>query len=167
MDRQKIVPESEEVELSLNKSCRICMEGDSSFALLSPCKCSGSIKYIHEECLKTWLVSHNEDLSESCCELCKTPLLMEFTMKHKCQIKNSCNNGLNSCVFVPIFIAIVIILFVIVYLLSDKYLSSSSGSDEKGYTIALIITCGLSGIILSVLIFTSIKDACFIPSLED
>ena len=159
---------NEDAEISLNKQCRICMEGENtSSPLLSPCKCSGSIRYIHEECLKTWLVSHNEDIAESCCELCKTPLLMEFKMQHKCQPRQSCGSGLNSCMFVPILVAIVIILFIIVYLLADRYLTSTSGSEEKGYTIALIITCAISGIILSILIVNSLKDACFIPQLDE
>jgi hypothetical protein len=69
--------------------------------------------------------------------------------------------------FVPVLAAIVIILFIIVYLLADRYLSSSSGSEEKGYTIALIITCSISGLILTVLIVTSLKEACFVTHLED
>jgi E3 ubiquitin-protein ligase MARCH1/8 len=24
--------------------------------LISPCKCKGSVKFIHEECLKTWIL---------------------------------------------------------------------------------------------------------------
>ena len=169
MDVPKVVPMiNEDAEISLNRQCRICMEGENSTSpLLSPCKCAGSIKYIHEECLKTWLVSHNEDIAESCCELCKTPLLVEFKMRHKCQPRQSCGNGLNSCMFVPILVAIVVILFIIVYLLSDRFLTSASSSEEKGYTIALIITCSLSGIILSILIVNSVKDACLIPQLDE
>jgi RING-variant domain len=167
MDNSKVAPIAEP-ELSPTRTCRICMEGESlSLQLLSPCKCSGSIKYIHEECLKTWLVSHMEDIAESSCEVCKTPLLMEFKINHKCNVRNSCNNGINSCMFIPVLVAIVIILFVIVYLLTQRYLSSSSDSEERGYTIALIITCSLSGCVLSLLILTSLKEACIVPSLEN
>lgn len=167
MDTSKVIP-IEEPNMSLGKTCRICMEGEiETSQLLSPCKCSGSIKYIHEECLKTWLVSHCEDLADATCELCKSGLLMEFKMRYKCNPKQSCTSGLNSCMFVPVLGAIVIILFIIVYLLADRYLNSSSGSEEKGYTIALIITCAVSGIILSGLIVTSLKEACFQAKLDD
>jgi hypothetical protein len=42
----------------LTKICRICyMEEDSDIKnpLVQPCKCSGSMKYIHLNCLKQWL----------------------------------------------------------------------------------------------------------------
>lgn len=40
-----------------NPSCRICLEQDSLDKLISPCNCDGTIKYIHMDCLKTWLLS--------------------------------------------------------------------------------------------------------------
>ena len=71
-----------------NKICRICyMEEDDSKnnPLLDPCTCSGSMKYIHYNCLKHWVNSKCytkvETLNQCCsiykikpleCELCKT-----------------------------------------------------------------------------------------------
>ncbi|KAK0306371.1 hypothetical protein LTR01_006229 [Friedmanniomyces endolithicus] len=51
-------------------TCRICRsEGTHDEPLFYPCKCSGSIKYVHQECLMEWLGhSHKKH-----CELCKTP----------------------------------------------------------------------------------------------
>ncbi|RDA85533.1 hypothetical protein CP532_3324 [Ophiocordyceps camponoti-leonardi (nom. inval.)] len=49
--------------------CRICRgEGTASEPLFYPCKCSGSIKYVHQDCLMEWL-SHSQ---KKYCELCKT-----------------------------------------------------------------------------------------------
>lgn len=155
-------------EITIERTCRICMEPENQDnPLISPCKCLGTIRYIHEECLKTWLVSHFEDIAKSCCELCKTSFSMEFKMKSKCQPKNSCSAGLSSCMFIPILSAIVIILFVIICLLTDRYLTTSSADEEKVYTIALIITCAISSLILTILIINSLKSACFIPQLEE
>ncbi|RYP40392.1 hypothetical protein DL767_001747 [Monosporascus sp. MG133] len=51
-------------------TCRICRgEGTSDEPLFYPCKCSGSIKYVHQDCLMEWL-SHSQ---KKHCELCKTP----------------------------------------------------------------------------------------------
>ncbi|KAH8674331.1 hypothetical protein BX600DRAFT_378335 [Xylariales sp. PMI_506] len=51
-------------------TCRICRgEGTASEPLFYPCKCSGSIKYVHQDCLMEWL-SHSQ---KKHCELCKTP----------------------------------------------------------------------------------------------
>ena len=65
VQKKKMEPTEEEVD-----SCRICRsEGTSDQQLFYPCKCSGSIKYVHQECLMEWL-SHTQ---KKYCELCKTP----------------------------------------------------------------------------------------------
>jgi hypothetical protein len=65
--------------------CKICWGDEQSVEnpLLSSCKCDGSVRFIHYECLSHWLkqkMTLKED--ESCCsytwkqfecELCKTP----------------------------------------------------------------------------------------------
>ncbi|KAF2232178.1 hypothetical protein EV356DRAFT_470512, partial [Viridothelium virens] len=51
-------------------TCRICRgEGTDDEPLFYPCKCSGSIKFVHQDCLMEWL-SHSH---KKHCELCKTP----------------------------------------------------------------------------------------------
>ncbi|KAK2762599.1 hypothetical protein FQN54_000772 [Arachnomyces sp. PD_36] len=51
-------------------TCRICRaEGSEDEPLFYPCKCSGSIKFVHQPCLMEWL-SHSQ---KKYCELCKTP----------------------------------------------------------------------------------------------
>ncbi|KAJ5502958.1 Zinc finger RING-CH-type [Penicillium fimorum] len=51
-------------------TCRICHgEATEEESLFYPCKCSGSIKFVHQICLVEWL-SHSQ---KKHCELCKTP----------------------------------------------------------------------------------------------
>ena len=51
-------------------TCRICRgEGSKDEPLFYPCKCSGSIKFVHQSCLMEWL-SHSQ---KKHCELCKIP----------------------------------------------------------------------------------------------
>lgn len=68
------------------KMCRICLssEQNSIDPLISPCKCSGSMKWIHLDCLRRWLSNKIETVEDDIiriyawkdlgCELCKTPL---------------------------------------------------------------------------------------------
>jgi hypothetical protein len=73
----------------LAKICRICYmeeDSDSKNPLVQPCKCSGSMKYIHLNCLKQWLFTKSCTRLEKKknfsifiikpveCELCKTKL---------------------------------------------------------------------------------------------
>ena len=75
-----------EKEESKYKICRICYSEEESDdnPLIQPCICSGSMKYIHLECLKHWLrtsIFEQIENTNSCCiylyktpecELCKT-----------------------------------------------------------------------------------------------
>ncbi len=54
-------------------SCRICQQ--SSGKLLQPCACKGSVGFIHNSCLNTWLDTKGEDV----CELCETKYTIEGT----------------------------------------------------------------------------------------
>jgi hypothetical protein len=50
-----------------DRVCRVChCEGDESRPLYHPCKCSGTIRYIHQDCLRNWL----EFSKKQTCELC-------------------------------------------------------------------------------------------------
>lgn len=56
------------------RECRICRgEDEPGRPLLHPCRCSGSIKYTHEDCLVNWL----SQSGSSRCELCNHPFRFE------------------------------------------------------------------------------------------
>lgn len=39
--------------------CRICQMGETSSSnpLIEPCRCTGSLQYVHQDCIKKWLRS--------------------------------------------------------------------------------------------------------------
>ena len=47
--------------------CRICYEDDKISNLLTPCYCKGTMKYVHQECLLTWMKMSQKNK----CEMCK------------------------------------------------------------------------------------------------
>ncbi|CUM46852.1 uncharacterized protein AC631_02003 [Debaryomyces fabryi] len=56
----------------VENNCRVCRgEGTLSQPLLHPCKCRGSIKYIHQDCLLEWLKHSNKSTKK--CDICNTP----------------------------------------------------------------------------------------------
>ena len=71
-------------------TCKICLtdSSDSANPLISPCKCSGSMKYIHLECLRHWMQSRMVDRkTDHCltfswksldCEICKSNIPFSF-----------------------------------------------------------------------------------------
>lgn len=57
---------------STDHTCRICRgEATSSQPLYHPCKCRGSIKYIHQDCLMEWLKHSNKSTEK--CDICNSP----------------------------------------------------------------------------------------------
>lgn len=69
--------------------CRICFEGDiEGSPLISSCSCKGTIKYIHENCLKNWILSLNQDQFDYKCDICKYPLQMKIKYKTVISFKN-------------------------------------------------------------------------------
>jgi len=80
---RKLKNESVEVNNS-KRTCRICYNLEEDSTLIAPCKCSGSMKYIHFRCLQKWLKSKvliKQTITDYCytyiiqnieCELCKT-----------------------------------------------------------------------------------------------
>lgn len=74
-------------------SCRVCLSDDYDInnPLISPCKCSGTMKNIHFECLKNWLKSKiiirkfefmtNFSYKQLECELCKSGLPLNYKTK--------------------------------------------------------------------------------------
>ncbi len=93
------VVELDKVNVDVNKetqeelqTCRICLSDtpDPDDPFFSPCKCTGTMKYIHVKCLQQWLKSklHTKHSSNSIaiywktleCELCKTPYPSKFEL---------------------------------------------------------------------------------------
>ncbi|XP_039995403.1 E3 ubiquitin-protein ligase MARCH8 isoform X2 [Xiphias gladius] len=58
--------------------CRIChCEGDDESPLITPCHCTGSLRFVHQACLQQWIKSSDT----RCCELCKYEFIMETKLK--------------------------------------------------------------------------------------
>lgn len=57
---------------------RIChCEGDDDCPLIMPCRCTGSLSFVHQGCLNQWIKSSDT----RCCELCKFDFVMETKLK--------------------------------------------------------------------------------------
>ncbi|XP_029013597.1 uncharacterized protein marchf1 isoform X2 [Betta splendens] len=70
---QRLCSDDSELEV-----CRIChCEGDDECPLLMPCRCTGSLSFVHQACLNQWIKSSDT----RCCELCKFDFVMEMKLK--------------------------------------------------------------------------------------
>ncbi|XP_049910229.1 E3 ubiquitin-protein ligase MARCH7 [Epinephelus moara] len=76
-----LLEDSDEEEGDL---CRICQMGEelASNPLIQPCRCTGSLQYVHQECIKRWLrskIGSGTNLEAiTTCELCKEKLRLNI-----------------------------------------------------------------------------------------
>ncbi|KAG8001299.1 E3 ubiquitin-protein ligase MARCH7 [Nibea albiflora] len=76
-----LLEDSDEEEGDL---CRICQMGEESMSnpLIQPCRCTGSLQYVHQECIKRWLrskIGSGTNLEAiTTCELCKEKLRLNI-----------------------------------------------------------------------------------------
>ena len=94
-DKEMISKNYEKNDESNYAICRICLCSSASDEnpLLSLCKCTGSLKYCHYECLNEWLASRIKEKTSSCfiflasknltCEICKEKFPISFEYKNK------------------------------------------------------------------------------------
>lgn len=147
--------------------CRICLEPESTAnKFIAPCLCTGSVKYVHEECLKTWIVSQADDCSVSKCELCKYAFVMDFNISTHCSLKQALTDGLSQCLFIPMMLIVLCMLCLILFLLLDKFIQGDKVKDEKGYLISLFITCLMSACVIVYLIVNAFRESCCAERLD-
>ena len=62
---------------SAEKECRICYDDTNRNSMISPCNCSGSMKYVHKQCLLSWVnTTHNVN-----CDVCNVQYNCHFIMR--------------------------------------------------------------------------------------
>lgn len=81
----------EEAEEVLKSPCRICHCAEETRAdpLVAPCRCDGSLKYVHNSCQQAWLRrlrTQRPGLLDWKCELCRTKLACRTTLSVRVQI---------------------------------------------------------------------------------
>ena len=119
------------------------------------------MKYIHEECLKIWLLSQDKDLSTSECDVCKTLFTMKINTATKCTCKNYWNECLGMFIFPVLLVLMASILTVILLFLIQGIQDHKSSAGEQTYLILLMLACAVIVIIIFIIFIKSVKRGCF------
>ncbi|KAJ4944397.1 hypothetical protein JOQ06_012941 [Pogonophryne albipinna] len=130
--------------------CRIChCEGDDECALITPCRCTGSLSFVHQFCLNQWIRSSDT----RCCELCKFDFVMEMSLKPLCMWERlNMSTGERRKIFFSVvfhLLAVTCILlsvFVLVMRTSEEIKIGRNGVLEWPFWTKLImVAIGLTG----------------------
>jgi len=94
------------------KECRFCLlEGfinDKVDPLVQPCKCSGSIAYVHKQCLIKWRRTDVRPNQDTNCPLCKSVYDNRIVPFFKMEAIPSYNNNLMRFLLNPIYTLVAI-----------------------------------------------------------
>jgi len=62
------------------KVCRICLDSEETLEnpLIAPCKCAGSMRYVHRECLDEWRVTCFNPKALVGCTICHAPFSIRY-----------------------------------------------------------------------------------------
>ena len=141
-------------------TCRICFESNSE-PLIVPCRCDGSLKYIHESCLKCWIKAKHSAVDSSYCELCQSQFVM--SIKYSTKVKCSANSGElrpHSQLAFVLTIALLIVFAVSGYVTEQLLFQSPSQSVRICLALLLVILLVALISVLSILAGLC-KKLCF------
>lgn len=149
-----------------DNQCRICFDNNTTEnPFITPCRCAGSVKFVHEECLKTWILSQETDLSTSECEVCKVKYKMKFVIKTKCDPNEACKMHCSRALSLPLLVVVLSVLILVIYILSYRLATESTNESVQGYSAAIIIICLASGVVVVLLIYNAIKSSMCLSKL--
>ena len=98
--------------------CRICLESEinaETGEFISPCECTGSVKYVHEECLKKWIASSRISIDKAKCELCHVKLLISInTKQYYCYKQKFTKRDYQG---VGLIVLLLILLYILIHLM--------------------------------------------------
>ncbi len=123
-NNQKVLEDNNNNNLNSQeeKICRICYENDSKEKLYCPCKCDGTIKWIHKSCLDKW-----KDISgKNYCSQCN------YKYVYKKEYKYLIYKYLDNKIFPKILTFLFLILSIITTGLISKFLLKLVNPNKYG-----------------------------------
>ncbi|XP_041119630.1 E3 ubiquitin-protein ligase MARCHF7-like isoform X2 [Polyodon spathula] len=119
--------------------CRICQmgEGSPSNPLIEPCKCTGSLQFVHQECMKKWLqskINSGSDLDAiTTCELCKQKLHLHIENFDIDELYRTRSNERAEYEFISCGLYLVVLLHLCEQRFSDMLGAASEASAHAGF----------------------------------
>jgi hypothetical protein len=143
------------------KLCRYCLDTElPANRLISPCACKGSMKFVHEDCLKVWISLQPSSADSHKCDLCKTELKIEMKFSRHCSFKNFGKHCFKILTF-PVLIVFITCVYitVLVYLIKGN-IQGSLKLSETLYLLLILCSCFTLVTAMTVMLYRSIRDGC-------
>lgn len=137
-------------------TCKICLEINSKYTeveeekFISPCLCQGTMKWVHESCLKKWIPTQVRKTGKAECEICKCKYKIKFTIREVYSSEKMCSFLERFFTFLGI---ICLMLFIIDFVIYSIVVNIVKFSEEEKQKFTLILSLTGVGIVLLVIGF--------------
>ena len=129
--------------------CKICYEQSSEEKpIYRPCKCQGSMQYIHLECLKHWVGDKDVTVEKPNCEICMYEYRLLFEYEYHYSHKKTMNMMKNLLLVVIVSIVILVLLDVLIMVIIGSVTLFTDELKEKILHVIVGISCGIIVVIL-------------------
>ncbi|CAD8058799.1 unnamed protein product [Paramecium sonneborni] len=152
-------------KVSKKQICRICICEEETSKFIAPCKCKGTSEFVHQECLKMWILEqygvnkiYNDELF---CEVCQHKFDFDVDFNDKFDINQfkRIKNKTKLCWLIQIF-------FIILFIFGSIQISLSFGIDSLA-TVAIIVVFGLITISLIIYLAFNCSTAHTVQMIEN
>jgi len=150
-------------------TCRICLENNENNNVIqttaaeaeehfiSPCVCHGTMKYVHESCLKKWIPSQVKKISKAECEICKTEYKIKFKSKLVYNSEKMCQFLERFFTFIGIVSLLLFVLSFVIYSIVVNVVKFSA-NEKDVFTLVLSLSCVVVILIVVAVILRNYKS---------
>jgi hypothetical protein len=131
-----------EITINIDKYCRICFEQDENI-YISPCLCTGSMEFVHEDCLKNWILGKYTQFNSAKCEVCKQSFNLATVKKFTCKRYLSNSEWVSFGYRLILYLIILTILAIVSFLSFSRFLDFRKAMGQS-----IAILCVFSFFIL-------------------
>ena len=143
------------------KVCRICFEEETKDKpVINPCKCKGSSKYIHEDCLSTWMLAQDFSNNEKKCEVCRYAYKIKVKSIKKCDPRESFYQNPQFVCYLCILVIVTLLLIILIYVTIDR--DFVDPEENIYYFLGLMIIFGLALVCSFIVIAKLIKGILYV-----
>lgn len=133
--------------------CRICYDSSTdNNRLIQACKCEGSIKHVHEDCLKKWIDENKKNLT---CELCSSPFYVHFFFEKKFLPKKYRRLLIRMVKSMILSVLFCISLYILLYFIINNSFDLSNSRNSVMFYVIMSLFCM---IFLSSLLFCYVQN---------
>lgn len=150
----KLILDSDQTNAGIlnNSNCRICFDIGLS-PLIQACKCIGSSKFVHEMCLKQWIMVKYTQINGAQCEICQYKYSIIIEKRSRCNLKVAVSRNVWSLFVIIINLIVLLTLAIILGLFVREKMDLKR---RKTYSIAVLSICSA---IMSICVFFIGKSA--------